>query len=127
MATPLTKLAYHLTTYEKAKAIIDSGYIDPKFSEGRQRVCWYVSSRMITWAIPHVCQRREAALDQIVVFTVKTPPALMKRASKRGIYWCAAKLPIIEMTSAAIWLQREERAVFIPGARSKRISPYELE
>jgi hypothetical protein len=124
MASPLTKLCYHLTTYNAAKSIIDAGFIDPAFSQGRQKVNWYVSSRLISWAIPHVCQRHEAELEQIVIFTVKTPATDMRRSNKRGIYYCGEKIPIIEMSSAAIWLQREERAVFVPGGQRRRSNGY---
>jgi hypothetical protein len=115
---------FHLTTYEAAKAIIDTGFIDPEFSQGRQKVMWYVSSRMITWAIPHVCQRHECGVDQVVVFTVKTPQTEMRRSSRRGVYVCGIKLPIVEMQSATMVLQREERAVFVQGARRRRTYGY---
>lgn len=124
--TPLTKLIYHVTTYETAKRIIDSGFVDPKFSQGRQPVAWFVSSLKVTWAMAHICQRHQCTIEDIAIFTLKSRTDAVKRASKRGIYYCAAKLPVLEMTSASIWLQREERYIFIPGVRSRKVRRYEL-
>lgn len=113
--TPLTKYAYHVCPQDAAMKIIESGHIDPKFSTGRNRICWYVSQRMIAWAIAHVAKRYEVPISQLAVFTVKPDYATMKRASKRGIYYCAYKMKILEMASAQIVLDREERYVHVVG------------
>ncbi len=121
MSSSLPKLAYHLTTYEHAMKIIDSGFIDPAFSQGKKPVCWYVSQHKMTWAVSHVCQRQNCLVEQVVIFTVWTPQDDMKHSNKRGVYWCASKIPILEMQSAALWLQREERRIFIPRTIANRI------
>ena len=113
--TPLTKYAYHICPTVTAMKIIESGHIDPKFSQGRSKVCWYVSQRQIAWAIAHVCQRRQCEVTDLAIFTVRPDYDTMKRSNKRGIFYCVAKMPILEMTSADIWLSREEQRVFIPG------------
>lgn len=117
--TRMTKFAYHVTTYDAAKAIIDSGYIDPAFSQGRSKVCWFVSSRKVTWAIAHVCQRHQCGLEAIAIMTIMTPRDVMKQSNRQGVYYTNYKTKPIEMSSAAIWLQREERGVFIPARRVK--------
>lgn len=115
---------YHVTTYEAAKKIIDCGYIDPKKSQGKRAVSWYVSHSKVSWAMPHVCQRHGCQIEDLAVLTVKMPAGTMKRSNRRGIYGCAEKMPIIEMISAPMWLQREERYVKIPRTVRKPFDAY---
>jgi hypothetical protein len=120
MMTRVTKYCYHLTPYSTAVKIIDCGYIDPSFSQGKSQVCWYVSSRKVAWAIAHVCQRHQCQIEDIAVLTVITPRDVMRQSNRQGVYFTNYKVRIAEMTSASIWLQREERYVFIPGRRTRR-------
>lgn len=119
--TVTLKYAYHVTDQATALKIIESGVIDPKFSQGKNPVCWYVSRAMIPWAIAHVAQRKDVGIDQIAIFTVFSDREKVNRSSKRGVYYCAFKMKIVEMHSATIWLQREEISVFIQGKNGSKV------
>src|SRR6266404_9795523 len=110
---------YHVTTYEVAKRIIDDGYVDPKRSQGRQKVAWMVAKSKVTWAMAHVCHRHECGIADLVVFTVRCGKTEIVRGSRRGIFASRRTLPIIEMSSAEIWLSREEQYVHIPRRRKR--------
>jgi len=120
MPNSYNKYHYHITTYENALKILDTGYIDPRKSTGRQNVTWYVSRSKVTWAIAHVCMRHQVTLDKIAILTVLNEHINMKNSNRKGIYFSRARLQPSEMTSASMWMQREEQYVFIPGVRGKR-------
>lgn len=107
------KYLYHVTTYEKARQIIDSGYVNPKFSEGRSKVSWFVAKTRITWAIAHIARRKLCAVADLAILTVHNNSDFVARANRRGIWCTRSKLPVIEMVSADVWLDREERYVHV--------------
>jgi len=111
---------YHVTTYEVAKRIIDDGYVDPKRSQGRQKVSWMVAKSKVSWAMAHVCHRHQCGIADLVVFTVRRSKTGTIKGSRRGIFASRLRLPIIEMASAAMWLSREEQYVHIPRRPKRR-------
>lgn len=113
------KYSYHVTTYEAAKGIIDDNCVDPNKSQGKQNVAWYVNRNKITWAIAHVCQRHDCKIEDVAIITVQTPTGGMMKGSKVGTFCTHLKLHPVEMVSASMWLQREERRVFIPGSNGR--------
>jgi hypothetical protein len=119
MPNSYAKYHYHVTGCETAKKIIDCGFIDPAFSQGRQNVVWYVSRHKVTWAIAHVIQRHSLSLVDVAIMTVINEHINMKNTNRKGIYFSDVKLSPIEMVSAAVWLQREELYVFIPRSRRR--------
>lgn len=115
---------YHVTTYEAAKRIIDDGFVDPKKSQGKNNVAWYVTRMRVTWAIAHVCKRHNCTIDNLAIILCKTSGETMLRTNKKGVYATAHKLTILEMTSAQRWLDREETYVNIPRGQRQRRNPY---
>ena len=125
MKTITNVYGYHVTTYDVAKHIIDEGAINPAFSQGKNTVSWYVAKSKVTWAMAHVCQRHSCQIEDLAILTIKVSRDDLKRSNKPGVYWTTKKLRPIEMVSASIWLQREERRVLIPrnNRGRKRIEP----
>jgi hypothetical protein len=111
---------YHITTYEAAKSIIDDGFIDPSHSQGKNNVCWYVTRHRVTWAMAHVCKRHNCGIDVLAVLTISTTGLNMLRTNRKGIYASAYKIEVLEMTSATMWLGREEQYVQIPRGQRRR-------
>jgi hypothetical protein len=111
---------YHVTPYESAKKIIDCGYIDPHFSQGARRVCWFVVRTKVTWAIAHVAQKHAVGIEQLAILTVKTTRLRFGETNHQGIWCYKNKIPIVEMVSAAVWLSREESYVHIKHRRRPR-------
>jgi hypothetical protein len=111
------KFYYHVTTYDVAKRIIDCGYVDPEFTQGRRKVSWLVSRTKASWAMAHVMQRHEVTLQELAVLTVSFYGPPLVKSNRRGVYATKIKLPATEMISAAMWLQREERYIKIPDRR----------
>lgn len=118
--TPPSKYVHHVTSYETAKKIIDSGFVDPAFSQGQKRVCWFVTRSKVTWAIAHVAHRHQLELPDLAVITVKVNGVALLPVSRRGLWASGVKLPVVEMVSAEMWLSREERYVHIKLGRMTR-------
>jgi hypothetical protein len=113
---------YHVTGYEIAKRIIDTGYVDPKLSQGKNNVSWYVTRSRVTWAIAHTCKRHDWQVSDLAILTCKATTDIMLHTNRKGIYATAYKLPILEMVSATMWLDREEMYVSIPRGQRRRPS-----
>lgn len=113
MPTIPNKFLFHVTTYERARRIIDSGFVDPLFSQGKANVSWYTTRNKVTWAIAHVAQRHEVALADMAVITVKIGDAKILKTNRRSLFACKTKLPVVEMISVEMWLAREERFVHV--------------
>lgn len=111
---------YHVTTADRAMRIIDDGFVDPKKSQGKNNVAWYVTRSKVTWAMAHVCRRHEAQIEDLAVMTCKAAAGAMLRTNRKGIYACAYSLTVIEMISASMWLSREEQYVAIPRGQRNR-------
>jgi hypothetical protein len=78
-------LIYHVTHVQNVSSIEASG-INPDFSVGKTRACWYVTRRRLNWAISHICQRKKVWPDQLVVYSVYVNPSRLIRTSISGIY-----------------------------------------
>lgn len=107
---------YHVTTYARAKLILDAGKIDPSFSEGKRAVCWYVTRHIVPWAIAHTCARHECGIADCAILCVRAHRDEFHKSNRGGIYWTPDSYRPLTMDSATMWLNRIERAVFIPGS-----------
>lgn len=109
---------YHITSYDTMKLILDSKGIDPAKSEGKRNVSWYVTRALVGWAIAHCLSRHEVAFDKLVVLKVVVATKEVLRTSRRGIYCSNRALYPCQIDSAQLWLQRDERTVYIPSRRN---------
>jgi len=119
MSKPVSFI-YHVTTYAAAKSIIDDGFIDPKLSQGKNLLAWFVIKSRVTWAIAHTSRRHNVGIEKLVIFTVKTTGLELLKTNRTGIYCTAHKTNIFEMAAAEQWLDREERYVQVPRGQRKR-------
>ena len=106
---------FHVTTYEIASRILDSHGIDPKLSQGKRHVSWYVTRKMVPWAIIHVIHRHSQELSKIVVLSVKAEFTECQKTSKQGVFCTREIYYPHTMDSAAMWLSREEKYIHLPG------------
>jgi hypothetical protein len=104
---------YHVTLYNRAVRILDSKGIDPKFSQGKRQVMWYVSKALIPWAIAHIAQRNSVSIDELAILHVRVTTEELLRTTRRSVYCSTHVQKPLEMDSAVMWLQRQERRVFI--------------
>jgi len=75
---------FHITTVSRKHSILATG-IDPSYSQGKRRECWYVTADRLHWAILHVMARKQVQLGDVCVLDVIIPDdELTKRW--RGIY-----------------------------------------
>lgn len=123
--TPNNRNVFHVTSYEAMVKILDQGAIDPKVSQGKRNVAWYVTRSLIPWAIAHVAQRHDLKIDQMVIMYVKTEWDKLMRSSKNGVYCTYYKLKPYQIDSAPVWLQRQEKRIILPTeniARKERFN-----
>lgn len=113
------KIFFHVTSHALALEIMGGPGVDPKCSQGRQSVAWYVTRRAVPWAIAHCIQRHDCPLDQIAILTVKGAPELFLRTSRRFAFCTRAVLYPVQLDTADMWLQREERSIYIKGNNSR--------
>jgi hypothetical protein len=118
--TPRWINLYHVTTYATAGKILDSHGIDPKFTQGRKAVIWYVTKKMVPWAIAHVMHRHNIEIDKVVILSIKGEYADLQRTSKTGVYCTKSIYYPHSMDSASMWLSREEKYIHVPGGRTNR-------
>lgn len=118
--TPNTRNVFHITSYEAMVKILDQGAIEPKASQGRRAVAWYVNRNLIPWAIAHVAQRHDLKIDQIVIMYVKADWDMMMKSSKNGVYCTTHKLKPYQIDSAPVWLQRQEKRIILPSDNVRR-------
>lgn len=104
---------YHVTSYERAVRILDSGGIDPKFSQGRNKTCWYVTKQHVPWAIAHIAHRHQLQLADISILFVRCDTSKLLKTSKGGVYCSSHVLRPIQMDSAEMWLSRQEQKIYL--------------
>jgi hypothetical protein len=77
---------YHVTRTALKGKIMREG-IDPRYSKGARKECWFVTPGNLSWACLHVMQRHGLKLGEVTAFEVLVPgPKLTRR--RRGIYTC---------------------------------------
>jgi hypothetical protein len=118
MSSPIWNF-FHLTTYEAMAKILDGAGIDPAFTQGRRHVSWYVTRKLVTWAMPHVCQRHQVELSQVCILRCKIEITKMAKTSHAGVYCTDQIFYPVTVDSAEIWLQHEEKLVFVKGTRTR--------
>lgn len=78
---------YHVTL-RKNQCSIGACGIDPRFSKGARKECWFVTPGLLAWAVLHVQQKFKAKLGEITAYEVLIPAKKLTRRRK-GIYTCA--------------------------------------
>lgn len=61
---------WHITHSLNTESIL-SGGIDPKYSQGKFKRCWYVRWWGIVWAMTHVSMKKRVPVWQLVCFRVR--------------------------------------------------------
>lgn len=76
---------YHATLRENLDSIMARG-IDPAFSKGKLKACWFHTSSKSAWAILHT-QKRHRSTD-IIIIEVEIPRAWITRR-RTGLWSCS--------------------------------------
>jgi hypothetical protein len=98
-----------VTTQPAASAIVDVGYIDPVFHQGKAPVMYYVLQSMIPWGIAMVSYRKIAHVSTLFVFKVETEGYFFQRTNHRGIFCSPVAVPPIDLQTSMVWLQNCDR------------------
>lgn len=77
---------YHVSLKARTPNIMTKG-IDPSYSQGARKECWYVTMGKLAWAMLHVQKRHKVSLDEVVAFEVLIPSNKLTRR-RRGVYTC---------------------------------------
>lgn len=73
---------YHVTTSTGRMCITTDKAIDPEFSRGKDKRCWFVPRDKVAWAILHVARRHGVQLAD--VFVVEVPVGTRQFFSHAG-------------------------------------------
>ena len=92
-------ILYHATRKANLDSIKRNG-INPDFSQGKHRVCWYHTKAKRHWAILHTSKRHKVSLDDIAILTVKIPRERLKRR-RRGLWTSRHRIKPLTITDAA--------------------------
>jgi hypothetical protein len=76
---------YHVTIRGRLASILLRG-VDPSYSQGKLRACWYCSKDMRGWAVLHVCRRHNCRLEDVAVIECRLNTADVKRSAHAGLY-----------------------------------------
>jgi hypothetical protein len=77
---------FHVTLKRNRASISRSG-INPAYSQGARKECWYVQESKICWAFLHVSKRHKVALEEVEAYQVVVRPSDVTRRG-RGVYTC---------------------------------------
>ena len=93
---------YHATLKSNLESINANG-INPEFSKGKRRECWYHTQIKREWAILHTIKRHGCTLDDIAIITVRIPRSKLTRR-RRGLWASTETITALEtITDAAVF------------------------
>lgn len=78
---------WHVTPETNLLSIAGLG-VDPEFSEGKIKRCWFVSETELVWAFAHVAARRKLQLAELSAVRVLAPERIIKRTSWADVWTC---------------------------------------
>lgn len=78
---------YHVSPSRNDSSIEELG-VDPSFSLGEQKRCWFVNYRQLEWAIIHVAQRHKVSVDEISVWYCQVDWEEIKLTRWKGRFTC---------------------------------------
>jgi len=84
---------YHVTHINTVDAIVRLG-VNPKFSQGKRAVCWFVSRENIANAIVHVAYRHEWLLGQMSVMRCPVAAYQLQHTAWGGVYLSKLVIPV---------------------------------
>jgi hypothetical protein len=79
---------FHTTPARNLPSILRGG-VDPRYSKGARRECWFTTARLRPWAADHV--RRRHRTPDVVCLRLLVPAGALTRRS-RGVYTAAIRL-----------------------------------
>lgn len=77
---------FHVSLRRHHGSIVRLG-IDPMYSRGKMMVSWFVTERMLPWAILHVMKRHQVPLSEVIAFECLVDKKHLSKRRK-GIYTC---------------------------------------
>lgn len=92
---------FHVTLAKNADSIYRSG-IDPIFSQGKQKLSWFVTHDRLPWAIAHCSARHNVTVNELIIFPV---PSLRLKRVRRFRYPGIVATPcrtVVDIHTAAI-------------------------
>jgi hypothetical protein len=76
---------YHVTPARNADSIHKAG-ISPEFSEGKEKVSWWVKEENLLWAIAHTSARHDVSVSHLIVYRVILFRQQLKATRWPGVY-----------------------------------------
>lgn len=100
---------YHCTNYDTADLILKHGTIDPAFSKGRYKACFYVKEDFIEKGVIHVALRRGFSIADMCILQVRGSQRIMKSLSNYDMYFCFQPLIPHDLIDVVVWLSEQEQ------------------
>jgi hypothetical protein len=104
---PSTIKRYHVTTAANIPSILQRG-VSPDFSRGKLKVCWFVDSMRLSWAIAHVSQRSGFSVADLYVCDVWAASEYFKRTRMPGVFTASGRLFVWDVRKAILSLREDD-------------------
>lgn len=117
---------YHVTLNENFGSIARTG-IDPAFSRGKAKVCWYADKLdLVSWAIAHISARRVISPASMSVYVIANDALPFVRTKWRGVFtfkvraWPVSKMSAHEALAAieAMMIAQERVSRLVDARKS---------
>jgi hypothetical protein len=107
------KVLYHCTSAENYLKIVATGGINPKYSKGKIKRCYYCDKEEIPWAISHSMWRHDWKVEQVMVLRIKAKAHDFCRAGRWPFWATQIVYSPFAVESAVEVLKRTERNIML--------------
>jgi hypothetical protein len=104
-----TRIYYHVTNRTAAMKILNSEGIDPAFSKGKKKVCWYVRVEHVTWAIAHIIAKQQLPMSQVTILKCHIRDRFMHQFLDTTLWYTKHVVKPYEVLNGLDFILREEK------------------
>lgn len=112
---------YHLTTSDAFCEIAKTGAIDPQFSRGKMRVCWYTAYESVFKTLKHLETRCYRDILHGAVLEVCEPMEYFRVYRKNSLFYSYLTIQVRNAYTSQFFFEKIGAIASVPTANSLKI------